>query len=186
MFVQLLQEHRWGQAPLAQPQARWNLAGAGGGMGAWLPIHQKRTVDFSSVAFKAKRKATEERSEARMNTLITYGEQTGPMIFRKQASEVTQSCRILCDPMNCSLPGSSTHGIFQARVLEWGAIAFSSQHSLDHGKSKAIPKKKKIYFCFIDYTKSFDCITTNCGKLFKGREYQTCLLRNLYASQEET
>ena len=46
--------------------------------------------------------------------------------------------------------------------------------------------KKKMYFCFIDYTKSFDCITTNCGKLFKGREYQTCLLRNLYASQEET
>ena len=31
----------------------------------------------------------------------------------------------LCDPMNCSLPGSSIHGIFQARVLEWGAIAFS-------------------------------------------------------------
>ena len=124
VFVQLLQEHRWGQAPLAQPQARWNLAGAGGGMGAWLPIHQKRTVDVSSVAFKAKRKATEERSEARMNTLITYGEQTGPMIFRKQASEVTQSCRILCDPMNCSLPGSSTHGIFQARVLEWVAISF--------------------------------------------------------------
>ena len=38
-------------------------------------------------------------------------------------SEVTQSCPTLCDPMNCSLPGSSIHGIFQARVLEWGAIA---------------------------------------------------------------
>ena len=34
-------------------------------------------------------------------------------------------CPILCDPMDCSLPGSSVHGIFQARVLEWGAIAFS-------------------------------------------------------------
>ena len=40
-------------------------------------------------------------------------------------SEVTLSCPTLCDPMDCSLPGSSVHGIFQARVLEWGAIAFS-------------------------------------------------------------
>ena len=38
-------------------------------------------------------------------------------------SEVTQSCPTLSDPINCSLPGSSVHGIFQARVLEWGAIA---------------------------------------------------------------
>ena len=36
-----------------------------------------------------------------------------------------QSCPTLCKPMDCSLPGSSSHGIFQARVLEWGAIAFS-------------------------------------------------------------
>ena len=40
-------------------------------------------------------------------------------------SEVAQSYPTLPDPMDCSLPGSSTHGIFQARVLEWGAIAFS-------------------------------------------------------------
>ena len=40
-------------------------------------------------------------------------------------SEVAQSCRTLSDPMDCSLPGSSVRGIFQARVLEWGAIAFS-------------------------------------------------------------
>ena len=39
-----------------------------------------------------------------------------------------QSCLTLRDPMDCSLPGSSTHGIFQARVLEWGAIAFSIPH----------------------------------------------------------
>ena len=42
----------------------------------------------------------------------------------KSESEVTQSCLTLSDPMDCSLPGSSIHGIFQARVLEWGAIAF--------------------------------------------------------------
>ena len=40
-------------------------------------------------------------------------------------SEVTQSCLTLCDPMDCSPPGSSVPGIFQARVLEWGAVAFS-------------------------------------------------------------
>ena len=43
----------------------------------------------------------------------------------KSESEVTQSCPTLRDPMDCSLPGSSNHGIFQARVLEWGAITFS-------------------------------------------------------------
>ena len=43
----------------------------------------------------------------------------------KSQSEVAQSCPTLSDPMDCSLPGSSVHGIFQARVLEWGAIAFS-------------------------------------------------------------
>ena len=44
----------------------------------------------------------------------------------KSESEVAQSCPTLSDPMDCSLPGSSVHGIFQAGVLEWGAIAFSS------------------------------------------------------------
>ena len=43
----------------------------------------------------------------------------------KSESEVAQSCPTLSDPMDCSPPGSSVHGIFQARVLEWGAIAFS-------------------------------------------------------------
>ena len=43
----------------------------------------------------------------------------------KSEREVTQSCPTLRDPMDCSLPGSSIHGIFQARVLEWGAITFS-------------------------------------------------------------
>ena len=43
----------------------------------------------------------------------------------KNESEVVQSCPTLSDPMDCSLPGSSVQGIFQARVLEWGAIAFS-------------------------------------------------------------
>ena len=43
--------------------------------------------------------------------------------------EVAQSCPTLCDPMDCSLRGSSVHGIFQARVLEWVAISFSRRSS---------------------------------------------------------
>ena len=49
----------------------------------------------------------------------------------KSESEVAQSCPTPSDPMDCSLPGSSVHGIFQARALEWGAIAFSVIHLTD-------------------------------------------------------
>ena len=45
----------------------------------------------------------------------------------KSESQVAQSCLTLSDPMDCSLPGFSIHGIFQAGVLEWGAIAFSDK-----------------------------------------------------------
>ena len=83
----------------------------------------------------------------------------------KSESEVTQSCRTLSDPMDYSLPGSSLHGIFQARVPEWGAIA-----------------------CVIDYAKPFDCVDHNkLWKILKEMgipDHLTCLLRNLYAGQE--
>jgi len=46
----------------------------------------------------------------------------------KSESEVAQSCPTLHDPIDCSPPGSFVHGIFQARVLEWGAIAFSEKN----------------------------------------------------------
>ena len=48
-----------------------------------------------------------------------------PMLKVRSESEVAQSCPTVSSPMDCGLPGSSIHGIFQARVLEWGAIAFS-------------------------------------------------------------
>ena len=50
----------------------------------------------------------------------------------KSQSEVARLCPTLRDPMDCSLPGSSIHGIFQARVLEWGAIAFSFKTPSQH------------------------------------------------------
>ena len=56
--------------------------------------------------------------------VMSYKE-TLPLKLIMKRNEVTQSCPTLCNPMDCSPPGSSVHGIFQARVLEWGAIAFS-------------------------------------------------------------
>ena len=50
----------------------------------------------------------------------------------KSESEVAQSCPTLSDPMDCSLPGSSVHGISQARVLEWVAVAFSDYRTANH------------------------------------------------------
>ena len=49
-------------------------------------------------------------------------------IVYESESEVGQQCPTLRDPMDCSLPGSSVHGIFQARVLEWGAIALGNPY----------------------------------------------------------
>ena len=54
----------------------------------------------------------------------------------KSESEVAQSCPTLPDPMDCGPPGSSVHGIFQVRVLEWGAIAFSLDKVLRTSKKK--------------------------------------------------
>ena len=60
-------------------------------------------------------------------------------------TEVAQSCPTLSDPMDCSLPGSSVHGIFQARVLEWGAIAFSETLLLHSCKIvQSIQNKSKV------------------------------------------
>ena len=72
----------------------------------------------------------------------------------KSESEVTQSRPTFSDPMDCSLPGSSVHGIFQARVLEWGAIAFSIiRPSQDWGKRKKLvflPVNEGIQLCQIN------------------------------------
>ena len=67
----------------------------------------------------------------------------------KSESEVAQSRRTLCDPMDCSPPGSPIHVIVQARVLEWGAIAFSKDTVQNHTKNKQCnniqrAKKNKI------------------------------------------
>ena len=77
----------------------------------------------------------------------------------KSESEVTQSCLTLRDPMDCSPPGSSVHGIFQERVLEWGSIAFTETEQLEDSYSNYFSSNKandfshrllkKPYFCFV-------------------------------------
>ena len=69
----------------------------------------------------------------------------------KSESEVAQSRPTLLDPMDCSLPGSAIHGIFQARVLEWGAIAFSNltamgQKNLQHLLGFPLPPHRACEF----------------------------------------
>ena len=62
-------------------------------------------------------------------------------------SEVAQLCPPLCDPMNCSLPGSSVHGIFQARILEWVAISFSRRSSPTQGSNPGLPHCRQTLYC---------------------------------------
>ena len=61
-----------------------------------------------------------EEQEIKLQPLLDHGAAAAAA-----AAKSLQSCPTLSDPMDCSLPGSSIHGIFQVRVLEWGAIAFS-------------------------------------------------------------
>ena len=104
-------------------------------------------------------------------------------IKEKSESEVAQSCLTLLDPMDCSLPGSSVHGIFQARVLEWGAIAFSEISSiLKHHLFKT--------FCYFTYhpQNAFDhfqcifCILKDVGLLEKDFQHISFFL---YAHKNE-
>ena len=111
----------------------------------------------------------------------------------KCESEVAQLCLIPCDPMDCSLPGSSIHGFFQGRVLEWGAIAFSREnivrsHQVPQillkspvsslAKSTKITQQWALYFFLIVWSQSTEekitvtntkqCIMTEdkCVQLF--------------------
>ena len=81
--------------------------------------------------------------------LVTSLNNVGNKLMKSE-SEVTQSCPTLCDPMDCSLPGSSVHGIFKARVLEWVTM-----------KENPIP-----WDCFYDYDKSLHTQVLNCSQHF--------------------
>ena len=118
----------------------------------------------------------------------------------KIVSEVSQSCPTLRDPMGYSLPGSSVHGIFQARVLEWGAIAFSDQ-TVNFSKQEKplswwLPENLHIFISLLYKLSSGSWISvvykqydevqffTSNGFVFKERKawiqiFQRCFLRSL-------
>ena len=99
----------------------------------------------------------------------------------KSESEVAQSCLTLHVPMDCSLPGSSVHGIFQARVLEWVAIAFSLSNAV-HGLTKTQdPREEYMCVCAKSFQSS-DCVTSctvahqaPLSMTFSRQEYWTVL-----------
>ena len=79
---------------------------------AWvLTVNQTHTVDFILILHFFFNFTKRWREEC--------------WVHSESDSEVTQSCPTLCDPVDCNLPGSSVHGILQARILEWVAISFS-------------------------------------------------------------
>ena len=88
------------------------------------------------------------------STMLNRSDRSGspfpsPMRERKSESEVAQSCPTLSNPMDCSPPGSSVHGIFQARVLEWGAIMgrlllSRSKSTLDQGNHVGVGREVGI------------------------------------------
>ena len=81
------------------------------------------------------------------------------------ATKSLQSCPTLCDPMGCSLPGSSVHGIFQARVLEWVAIAFSDYYL--------------VYRFYLDCTKY-----PNNDFMAKKKIHRSCSIQCYFCIQE--
>ena len=74
---------------------------------------------------------------------LTSGEKS---LVYSSVSEIAQSCPTLCDPMGCSLPGSSVHGIFQARILEWVAISFFMRSSLTQGLNPGFPHCRQTLY----------------------------------------
>ena len=90
----------------------------------------------------------------------------------KSESEVTQSCPTLSDPMGCSPPGSPVHGIFQARVLEWVAIAFSDSDAQSKPNARLSLKDTEIAECLGGVTSAnagFSWSRTLKGSLLAGK-----------------
>ena len=85
--------------------------------------------------------------------------------FSVSESEVAQSCPTLCDPMDCSLPGSSIRGIFQARVLEWVAVSFSK------GSSQPRDWTRVTEDTIIDLLHLEDCISFIYFQCWYGKEF---------------
>ena len=99
------------------------------GRGSWqAAVHGCRELDMTERLSMHTRACACAHTHTHTHTHTHYPSESDAVLQRSE-SEVTQSCPIICDPVNCSLPGFSIHGIFQAKVLEWVAISFSSGSS---------------------------------------------------------
>ena len=127
----------WTAAHQAPPSMGFSRQEYWSGVPLPFPHKDVQSVQFSSVQFSRSVVSNSVRPHRRQPTRLprpwdSPGKNTGvgcqfllQCMKVRSESEVAQSCPTLRDPMDCSLPGSSLHGIFQARALEWGAIAFS-------------------------------------------------------------
>ena len=109
----------------------------------------------------------------------------------KSESEVAQSCLTLSNPMDCSLPGSSIHGILQARVLEWGAIAFSVitvQYMLIASYHCLLTKAPSFYplFDIFDSTIYLSLYCVSINKLLYLQLFSILLSFNLYTRVKQS
>ena len=95
-------------------------------------IFQARVLEWVAISFSRGSSPPRDRTQvSALQTDALPSEPPGkPYMQLAAAAKSLQSCPTLCNPMDCSLPGSSAHGIFQARVLEWVAISFSKEAPL--------------------------------------------------------
>ena len=98
----------------------------------WVAISFSRRLEWVAISFS--RRSSGLRDWTRVSRIVgrrfTIRATREVLCYWKwNESEVAQSCPTPCDPMDCSLPGSSVHGVFQARILEWVAISFSRRSS---------------------------------------------------------
>ena len=104
----------------------------------------------------------------------------------KSESEVAQSSPTLSNPMDCSLPGSSIHGIFQAEVMEWGAIAFSVMKTMNPQRNSVSLKQKK---CEENYAKARQNQTLKIkeGEILTGPCHTACgILLVSFSTRDQT
>ena len=128
--------------------------------------HQGSLRIWEWVAYRFSRGTSQLRNQTRIS--YNAGGFSTSWATTEAQSEVIQLCLTLCDPMDCSLPGSSVHGIFQARILEWGAISFSGGSSLPR-----------------DWTR-VSHIVGRCFTVWATREAQTTRKSNIiYASPDQ-
>ena len=93
----------------------------------WFPLGWTGLISLLSKGLSRAFSNTTVQNHQLFGTQLLYGSTLTSMHRKKESkeSQVAQSCPTLCNPMDCSLPGSSVHGIFQARIQEWVAISFS-------------------------------------------------------------